>query len=51
MTETRIRLPLPRKVRTRLWLRRRIDGAAIWLAEHQHFRAAENLWRACGMWK
>jgi len=42
--------PLPRRVRVRLWLEHRVNGAGIWLAGHGHWKAAERLWRVCGMW-
>lgn len=42
--------PLPRRVRLRLAVQRRIDHAACWLVEHCHPRAGEALWRICGMW-
>jgi hypothetical protein len=42
--------PLPRRVRLRLWLERRVNHAGIWLAGHGHWKAAERLWRVCGMW-
>lgn len=42
--------PLPRRVRLRLAIQRRIDGAACWLVEHCHPRAGEALWRVFGMW-
>jgi hypothetical protein len=42
--------PLPWRVRLRLWLTRRVDGAAIWLVEHGRFRAAIGVWRACRLW-
>jgi hypothetical protein len=46
---TRI-LGLPWHVRLRLWVTHQIDGAGIWLVEHRQIRAAELLWRTCGMW-
>jgi hypothetical protein len=47
----RLLTPLPRRVRFRLWRRRRVDLAAIWLVRHRRFRAAVALWRAFGMWR
>lgn len=47
----RLRTPLPRRVRARLAFRRVIDEAAIWLIDRGRLRAAERLWRACGMWR
>lgn len=44
----RLLTPLPRRVRLRLAIRYVIDGAAIWLAEHGHFRAATLTWRLFG---
>ncbi len=41
---------LPCRVRLRLWLTRRINGAGIWLCDHRQWRAAILLWRACRMW-
>ncbi len=43
-------LDLPYRLRVRFWFRHRINGAAIWLVEHHHFRAAIAVWRACRMW-
>jgi hypothetical protein len=43
-------LGLPWRTRLRLWTAHQIDGAGIWLVEHRQIRAAELLWRACGMW-
>ncbi len=43
-------LDLPYRLRVRFWFRHRIDGAAIWLAEHHHFGAAIAVWRARRMW-
>lgn len=42
--------PLPFRLRARLWLTRRIDGAAIWLLDRGHERAAIALWRVTGQW-
>jgi hypothetical protein len=47
----RLLTPLPRRVRFRLWRRRQVDRAAIWLVDHGRFGAAERLWRAFGMWR
>lgn len=41
---------LPRHVRLRLAVTRRIDGTAIWLVEHDHFEAAIRVWRVFGLW-
>jgi hypothetical protein len=43
-------LDLPYRLRVRFWFRHRIDGVAIWLVGHHHFRAAIAVWRACRMW-
>jgi hypothetical protein len=45
-----LKTPLPRRVRMKLWLTRRVNAAGIWLCEHHHEGAAELLWRACRMW-
>ena len=46
-----VRIPgLPWRTRLRSWLTHQIDAAGIWLADHRQIRAAELLWRACGMW-
>ena len=42
--------PLPRRVRLRLWVQHRIDGAAIWLVERDRFQAAKWLWKLTGGW-
>lgn len=42
--------PLPRRVRLRLWMQHRIDGAAIWLVERDHYRLAIGLWKLTGGW-
>ena len=47
----RLLAPLPRRVRFRLWCERRIDRAAIALVNAGHYRAAERLWRAFGLWR
>jgi hypothetical protein len=44
-------LDLPRRLRLRLWLTHLINGTGIWLVEHEHFGAAERLWRICRMWR
>jgi hypothetical protein len=41
---------LPRRTRLRLWFDRQVDGTAIWLVCHGHFRAAERTWRLFGKW-
>jgi hypothetical protein len=41
--------PLPRRVRARLAVTRAVDGAAVWLIDRGHFRAAGRLWHAFGM--
>jgi hypothetical protein len=46
----KIRLPLPRRVRLRLWLSHLVNAAGIWLVRHDRVRLAEALWRGCGMW-
>jgi hypothetical protein len=46
----RIDPPLPARVRTRLWLKRRVDLTATWLVVHVHWRAGKLLWQLCGMW-
>ncbi|MDQ0758741.1 hypothetical protein [Streptomyces canus] len=45
-----LRLPLPLRVRARLRITRAVDQAAIRLIDHGHHRAAERLWRSCGLW-
>ena len=47
----RLLMPLPRRIRFRLWRERRIDRAAIRLVDAGHHRAAIRLWRAFGMWR
>lgn len=42
--------PLPRRARARLWLAKRIDGAAIWLLGGGHERAVIALWRVTRRW-
>lgn len=42
--------PLPRQVRARLWINRRINLTATWLVVHVHWRAGKWLWQACGKW-
>ena len=46
----RLMTPLPRRIRVRLWMQRRITGSGIWLIDHGHSSAAIALWRACRMW-
>ena len=36
---------LPVRTRLRLWISSRIDHAGCWLVEHDHYRAAQRLWR------
>ena len=48
--KVRVLGPLPHRVRLRLWCAHHRDGAAIWLAGHDHLRAAEWLWRLTGGW-
>ena len=42
--------PLPWRVRLRLSIQHVIDSTGIWLACHDHYRAAEWLWRLTGGW-
>jgi len=46
----RLLTPLPRSLRRRLWLRRRVDDAACWLACRDHGTAARRLWKLFRMW-
>lgn len=50
MTVTFPRNALLRRTRLRLWLQRRVDLTASWLAGRGHWRMAELVWRLCGMW-
>jgi hypothetical protein len=46
----RLLTPLPRRVRARLWVTRRVDGIGIWLVGHRRFAAAQAWWQVCGTW-
>jgi len=41
--------PLPRRIRLRLAVHRRIDRLGAWLCDHHAAGAAERLWRTCRM--
>lgn len=43
--------PLPFRTRFRLAVQSRVDGLAIWLAEHRHYEAAKLTWRVFGGWR
>lgn len=42
--------PLPRRVRLRLAVTRRIDITCGWLIEHRLHGPAILIWRVCGLW-
>ena len=41
---------LPLRVRLRLAVVSAVDSAGIWLTCHDHYKAAEWLWRITGLW-
>lgn len=49
--QPRLLTPLPRRVRLRLALTRRVDAASCWLSGRGHWRAARRLYQVLRMWK
>jgi len=44
------RTGLSRRARLRIWLIRRVDDIAYWLVRRDCCRAAQWLYKACGLW-